>query len=84
MMNIDKELLDANKEKHPEVYEGAYGDAVEKRLENEGYTFSKIQAVINNYLYDPTNEKYRAEFAQLQECRRRCKAEVKREFGMEV
>ena len=37
MMNIDKELLDANKQKHPEVYEGAYEKAIEEKVASSPY-----------------------------------------------
>lgn len=46
----------------------------------EKYSQSAVEAIINNYLSDPENEKYKAEFADLQmyreECKNRAKAEV--------
>jgi hypothetical protein len=76
-----KKLYQANKNKHPEAYEAEYSAIVERNLKNEGYPLGKIQAVMNNYLDDPTNEKYVAEFKKLQEVRKACKAEAKLEMG---
>jgi hypothetical protein len=70
-------LLKKNKEAEPSTYEAVYGSIVEKKLEENGYTSSKIQAIINNYLAEPDNEKYIKEFQELQECRKQCKREVK-------
>lgn len=46
----------------------------------EKYSQSAVEAIINNYLSDPENEKYKAEFAALQmyreECKNKAKAEV--------
>ena len=75
-MNFIK-LLNKNKEKEPKAYDKVYGLMVERRLEEEGYTSSKIQAIVNNYLSEPDNYKYLQEFKDLQECRKKCKAEVK-------
>lgn len=77
-------LYQANREEYPEAYEKAYGAIVERRLEEKGYTSSKIQAIMNNYLDDPANEKYIAEFKKLQEVRKICKIEAKLEMGEEV
>lgn len=83
MMNIDKELLEANKQKHPEVYEGAYKKAVEERIRLR-YPQGDVEAITSNFLAEPENSIYKAEFEDFQAYRRQCKAEVKREFGMEV
>lgn len=46
----------------------------------EKYSQSAVEAIINNYISDPENEKYKAEFAALQmyreECKNKAKAEV--------
>ena len=46
----------------------------------EKYSQSAVEAIINNYLSDPENEEYKAEFAALQmyreECKNKAKAEV--------
>ena len=45
----------------------------------EKYSQSAVEAIINNYLSDPENEKYKAEFAALQLYREECKAKAKTE-----
>ena len=46
----------------------------------EKYSQSAVEAIINNYLSDPENEEYKAEFVALQlyreECKNKAKAEV--------
>jgi hypothetical protein len=70
-------LLKANREAEPKTYEYNYGKLVEDELEVEGYTVSKIQAILNNYLAEPENEKYRTEFLELQVKRTECKQRVR-------
>lgn len=45
----------------------------------EKYSQSAVEAIINNYLSDPENEKYKAEFAALQIYREECKEKAKTE-----
>ena len=45
----------------------------------EKYSQSAVEAIINNYLSDPENEKYKAEFAAFQLYREECKAKAKTE-----
>lgn len=45
----------------------------------EKYSQSAVEAIINNYLSDPENEKYKAEFAALQLYREECKEKAKTE-----
>lgn len=45
----------------------------------EKYSQSAVEAIINNYLSDPENEKYKAEFAALQTYREECKEKAKTE-----
>lgn len=78
-MNFLK-LLKKNKEVEPKAYEAVYGSMVEKELIKHGYSPSKIQAIVNNYLDEPDNEKYIQEFKELQVCRKQCKAKVKEEL----
>lgn len=77
MMNIDKELLEANKEKHPEVYEGAYEKAIEEKVARR-YSVERELSILRQRDRKP------AEFAEYDAYVEQCKAEVKREFGMEV
>jgi type I restriction-modification system DNA methylase subunit len=71
-------LLNRNKEAEPETYELIYGLEVEKKLTERGYNPGKIQAILNNYLAEPDNEKYVREFLELQEIRKICKDEAKK------
>jgi hypothetical protein len=79
-MNFIK-LLQKNKEKEPETYETVYGSMVEKELKVNGYSLGRIQAIINNYLAEPDNEKYIKEFLDLQECRKYCKEKIKQNLS---
>lgn len=79
-MNFIK-LLKKNKEVEPSTYDFVYGSMVEKELKKFGYTPSKIQAIINNYLNEPENEKYIQEFKDLQETRKQCKIIVRAKLG---
>jgi hypothetical protein len=44
------DLLKKNKEAEPKTYEAVYSSMVEKELIKHGYSLSKIQAIVNNYL----------------------------------
>ena len=74
-------LYQANKEEFPEAYEKAYGAIVVRKLGEKGYDSDKIQSVMNNYLDEPDNEEYIAEFKKMQEVRKVCKNEAKLEMG---
>ena len=41
------------------------------------YSADTVEAIVNNYLDDPTNEKYIAELKEMQEYRKQCKASAK-------
>lgn len=41
------------------------------------YSQHQVEAIINNYLDEPTNEKYLNEFTELQTFRKQCKAQAK-------
>ena len=53
-----------------------YGREVNRLMRLE-YSQSAVEAIINNYLYDPENEEYKAEFDALQAYRKYCKAKAK-------
>ena len=73
-------LLQKNKEKEPKTYDAIYGSMVENELKKEGYSTSKIQAIINNFLSEPDNEQYSLEFWDLQKCRKECKERIKNQL----
>lgn len=45
------------------------------------YSISETIAIINNYMYDPENEKYKSEFKEFQEFRTLVKNGVKKHFN---
>lgn len=48
------------------------------------YSQNRIEAILNNYISEPDNEKYRAEFLELQAYRAECKKQAKLEvYGEE-
>ena len=57
-----------------EAYEQQTSELFRKK-----YSQSTVEAIINNYLLDPENEKYKAEFSEMQACRAECKAQAKKE-----
>lgn len=77
------ELARKNKEICPESWDELYGIIVSRKF-RERYSNDKCEAVVNNYLDDPTNEKYSAEFREMQEYRKQCKNIVRAEMGIET
>jgi hypothetical protein len=77
-MNFLK-LLNRNKEAEPKTYEVVYGMLVERELKQAGYSPSKIQAIVNNYLAEPENQKYIDEFIELQRHRKEIKNKIKQQ-----
>ena len=74
-------LAKKNKEVNPESWEILYGHLVEQEF-RKIYSQSKVEAIVNNYLCDPTNEKYVTEFKAMQEYREQCKVGVRRKLGI--
>ena len=72
-------LARKNKEEKPKSWEVLYGHRVTAEIRKK-YSRDQIEAIVNNYLDDPTNETYAAEFKALQEYRKHCKAVVKIEM----
>lgn len=56
--------------------EKMYADLVD-RLYRRRYSQADNEAIINNYLDDSNNEKYKKEFFEMQAYRKECKAEAK-------
>lgn len=75
------ELLRKNCEAQPEIVEKVYGELVSQKFRRR-YSQDEAEAVINNYLSDPTNQKYIKEMTAMQAYREECKAEAKTEIGM--
>lgn len=46
------------------------------------YTNSEVIAIMNNYMFDPNDEKYKQEFDDLQNWRFKVKNSVKKHFNM--
>lgn len=61
---------------HGKTKAEAYACAVAE-LVRQRYTQNDVEAIINNYLADPTDADYAAEFAALQAYRKECKAQAK-------
>ena len=79
-MNIG--LILKNKEVRPDEFERQYGKHV-SRLFRRKYPQDKVEAIVNNYLEDPTNEAYIAEIKAMQDYRKECKLEAKKLFRIE-
>lgn len=58
--------------KEEQVYDQLVTNLIRKR-----YSQNSIEAIINNYLGDTTNEKYIKEFNEMQSFRKQCKAQAK-------
>lgn len=74
---FDLELLNANKEKHPETYDAVYDRCVEDEVEKR-YTVKKELSVQRQKERKPT------EYAKYDAYVEECKRKVKVAFGMEV
>jgi hypothetical protein len=77
-----KRLVAKNAEKAPDTKEHFYGRLV-TLLFRERYTQDDVEAINNNYLDDPTNQKYADEFRLMQHYRKTCKSRAKEMLGME-
>ena len=73
MIGIEIRLAKLN-DLQKEAYEQQTSELFRKK-----YSQSAVEAIINNYLLDPENEKYKAEFSEMQAYRAECKAEAKKE-----
>lgn len=69
-MNV--RLAKKNREANPQSWDDLYGSIVSSEFRKK-YSVEKCEAIINNYLYDPNNDKYVADFYEMQEYRRHCK-----------
>lgn len=78
MKHLD--LAKKNREIEPTSWDDLYGTLVSREF-RKIYSKDNCEAIINNYLDDPTNEKYVAEFREMQEYRKYCKNLVKNEMG---
>jgi non-homologous end joining protein Ku len=74
MKDFDIELLNANKEAHPDVYEDVYEKAIEERVARK---YSPKQEIAILRQKDRKPEEYAAYDAYVEQC----KAEVKALFG---
>lgn len=92
MNSIELKLAKKNREVSPESWDTLYGSLVTKHIREgytlygvafKGYTKDEIEAIVNNYLDDPANEKYAAEFRALQNCRKMAKKLARQELGIE-
>ena len=63
----------------PENYN--YGGMVDAII-GVKYSLQETLAILNNYLFDPTNEKYKREFLELQNFRIYAKSEAKKYFNL--
>ncbi len=66
-------------EEVPGTLEVLYGKLVARKFRRR-YGQNQVEAIINNYLADPTNSDYVAEFKAMQEYRKQCKVEAKAEL----
>ena len=74
---FDLELLNANKEKHPDVFDAVYSACVEEEVEKK-YTPKKEISLLRQQNRKPV------EYARYDAYVEECKRKVKAAFGMEV
>ena len=79
MTELERKLANQNKIYDPKSWDDLYGKLVAKEI-RKMYSQDKIEAIVNNYLDDPTNIKYMQEFSDLQNYRKSCKLKVKAEM----
>jgi len=74
---IDEELQDLiDTSITPEDKQKVYGIVISKLIRQQ-YSKDMVEAIINNYLDDSTNEKHLKEFQDLQSYRKECKIKAK-------
>jgi hypothetical protein len=66
-------LLRKNKQVEPEAVDRARGKFISKEFRKK-YSQDDVESIVNNYLLDPTNKKYKAEMDKMQAYRAECKA----------
>lgn len=74
-------LAKKNRDVVPSSWEKLYGSIVAKEFRKK-YSSNECEAIVNNYLDDPKNEKYVAELKEMQEYRKKCKILAKSIMGM--
>ena len=70
-MNI-LNLLRKNQEVEPEAVQSARGQLISKEFRKK-YSQDQVEAIVNNYILDPTNEHYKADMMEMQAYRAKCK-----------
>ena len=63
------------------VIDKCYGQLIDDFVRQQ-YSQSQVEAILNNYLDDMTNQKAIAEFTELQNYRKVCKAYAKQLLGI--
>lgn len=58
----------------------SYGEAIDREFRKK-YPQRDVEAIINNFLADPSNDEYVREFDEMQAYREWCKAYVKEMFA---
>jgi hypothetical protein len=66
-------LLRKNKQAEPDAVNRARGKLISKEFRKK-YSQDDVESIVNNYLLDPTNTKYKAEMDDMQAYRAACKA----------
>ena len=77
MKGFDLELLNANKEVHPETYNATYEKAIEDEIKKK-YSVERELSILRQRDRKP------AEYAEYDAYVEECKRRVKKAFGMEV
>lgn len=75
-MDAYTKLAEANRVEFPESWNTLYSHRVTTMF-REKYDPDRSEAIINNYLADPTNPKYVAEMQEMQDYRKLCKSTVR-------
>ena len=74
-------LARKNREANPQSWDDLYGSIVSSEFRKK-YSADACEAIINNYLDEPTNDEYVVEFREMQEYRKYCKSLAKSKMGM--
>ena len=83
MTELERRLINANAQKDPSSLEDVYGAKVTEILrEKKGYSQSRVEAIVNNYLDDPSDPKYLREMRMLQIARKESKTEARIQLGI--
>ena len=79
MTELQKKLALKNEQTLKMSLKKSYKSFISKEIRKK-YSQDEIEAIVNNFLDEPTNLKYFKEFTELQTYRKECKKKIRSQF----